>query len=171
MQLPEAISSGLIKLLMKTKNNFFQVFRLLHLAQVSGVTIFGIASLIIVRKALQEPVESSVDRTLQVIVVVFAGLMLFFGFKFFKNKVLKIRESGISAEKRITDYRTACIVWWVMIELPALISFACFMITANYAFFALGIFHLMILIMFAPRKDNIILLLNISNQELQEIEK
>ncbi|HTE23049.1 hypothetical protein [Flavitalea sp.] len=156
---------------MKTRTNFFQVFRLIHLAQVLVVTIFGIATLIIVRKELQEPVESSVDRALQVIVVVFSGLMLFFGFKLFKNRILKIRESRINAEKRIADYRTACMVWWVMIEVPALISFACFMITGNYAFFALGIFHLMILIMFAPRKDNIILLLNVSSQELQEIEK
>ena len=156
---------------MKTRTNFFQLFRLIHLAQVLGITVFGIAALIIVRKEIQEPVETSINRTLQVIVVVFAGLMLFFGFKLFKNKVLKIRESRINVEKRIADYRTACIIWWVMIEVPALISFACFVITHNYAFFALGIFHLMILIMFAPRKDNIILLLNVSNQELQEIEK
>ena len=156
---------------MKTRSGFFQVFRLIHFAQVFGVTLFGIATLIMVRKELQEPVESSIDRTLQVIVVVFSGLMLFFGFKLFKNRILTIRESLINAKKRIADYRTACIVWWVMIEVPALISFACFMITRNYAFFALGIFHLMILIMFAPRKDNIILLLNVSNQELQEIER
>ena len=87
---------------MKTRTNFFQIFRLIHLAQVLGITIFGIVTLIIVRKEIQEPVESSVDRTLQVIVVIFSGLMLFFGFKLFKNKVLKIRESRVNVEKRIS---------------------------------------------------------------------
>jgi putative copper export protein len=154
---------------MKARTNFFQLFRLIHLAQVLGVTIFGVASVLIVRKELQEPVESSVDRTLQVIVVLFAGLMLFFGFKIFKNNVLKIRASHDAVQKRINAYRRACILWWVMTEVPALLSFACFVITSNYAFFALGVFHLMILIMFSPRKENIVLLLNVNNQELQEI--
>jgi membrane-associated HD superfamily phosphohydrolase len=154
---------------MKARTNFFQVFRLIHMAQVLGVTIFGIAAIVIVRKRLQAPVDTSVDRTLQVIVVVISGLMLFFGFKLFKNRILQIRESRDVVQKRIDDYRGACILWWIMTTVPALLSFACFILTANYAFFALGIFHLMILIMFSPRRDNIILLLNVSNQELQEI--
>ncbi|MHA4843114.1 hypothetical protein ACX0G7_03065 [Flavitalea antarctica] len=154
---------------MKTRTNFFKLFRLIHMAQVLGVTLFGIASLLMVRKELQEPVESSVDRTLQVVVVLVAGVTLFFGFRLFKNSVLKIRASSDGVNKRINFYRSACVLWWVMIELPALLSFTCFIFTSNYAFFALGVFHLMILIMFAPRKENIILLLNVNNQELQEI--
>ncbi|RYY16174.1 MAG: hypothetical protein EOO04_27410 [Chitinophagaceae bacterium] len=151
---------------MKKTANFFPAFRLIHLAQVLGLTLFAIATVIIVRKELQEPVDSSVDRTLQVVVVVFAGLMLFFGFKLFKKRIFRIRESNHIAADKIISYRTACIIWWAMIEAPAFLSFTCFMLTGNYAFFALGIFHLMILIMFAPRKDNIILLLNVSSEEL-----
>jgi hypothetical protein len=151
---------------MKANANNFKIFRLIHIVLVIGMTLFAIASLLIVRSRSQALVSEDVDRNLQVVVVLLSLLALYFGFKTFKSRILKMREANDTASSRITAYRSACILWWLLIETPGIISFACFIITGNYAFFALGIFHLMILIMFTPRKENIILLLNLHNGDL-----
>jgi hypothetical protein len=152
---------------MKANTGNFRIFRLIHLTLVVGMSLFAIASLLIVRRSLQPLVTVDVDRNLQIVVVIVSLLALFFGFRTFKNRILKTREANETAEKRISGYRSSCILWWLLIETPGIISFASFIITGNYAFFALGIFHLMILIMFTPRKENIILLLNLQSGELQ----
>lgn len=151
---------------MATSTNHFRNFRLIHLALSLGLSLFAIACFVLVRWRTEPFADIEVDRGLQIVVVTVALLALFFGFRFFKNQILKIRDSNKVAQKRITDYRTACIVWWLLIETPGIFAFACFVITGNYAFFALGIFHLMILIMFTPRRDNILLLLNLQSGDL-----
>ncbi|RYY10045.1 MAG: hypothetical protein EOO04_37495 [Chitinophagaceae bacterium] len=144
----------------------FKIFRILHLALATGMGLFAVASFLLVRMRTEPFLDVEADRALQLIVVTIALLALYFGFRLFKNRILKIRKANESAEKRLTDYRTACITWWLLIEIPGVLAFTCFLLTGNHAFFALGIFHLMILIMFTPRRDNILLLLNLKQEDL-----
>jgi hypothetical protein len=123
-----------------------------------------------VQLKLKSPVALSVDRILQVVVIIFSVALLFAGFRYFKNAIMKIRGFKHDAEKRIADYRSACIIWWAMIDAPALLALVCFLITGNYAFFAVAFCHLIVLIIFMPKRENIILLLNLSSQELQRLE-
>jgi len=148
----------------------FRLFNIIHLAQVLAMACFAIVSVVVVQMQLIEPVTSSLDRLLQLIAVLISVVMLFVGFRLFKSRIMKIREKTVDGPGRLANYRSACIIWWALIEGPGLLSFTCFMLTGNYAFFALGIFHLMILIMFTPKRDNIILLLDLSNKDLQIIE-
>jgi hypothetical protein len=67
-------------------------------------------------------------------------------------------------------YRTACIMWWAMIEAPGIVAGIGFILSGNYAFFALAIFHLLTMLVFAPRKANIILFLNLSSDEVARLE-
>ena len=67
-------------------------------------------------------------------------------------------------------YRTACILWWAMIEGPGIAAGIGFILTGNYAFFALAIFHLLIMLVFSPRKSNITMFLNLSSDEVARLE-
>ena len=80
------------------------------------------------------------------------------------------RNSKAPGIQRLIQYRTACIIWWSMIEIPGMFAIACHLLTANLSFLFLAIFHILILFLFTPRKENIILLLNLNSQELGEIE-
>jgi hypothetical protein len=150
--------------------NVFKIFRIIHIAQMLSLALFAALALVIENMDVVVPVEDPVNRTLQIIVVILSVGLLFLGFRVFRNKILAIRAGGAAPSVRLAAYKAACILWWAMIEGPGLVAFACFIITANYAFFALGVFHLMLLIMFAPRRDNIILLLGFTSHELKELE-
>ncbi|HTF29664.1 MAG TPA: hypothetical protein VK625_12515 [Flavitalea sp.] len=155
---------------MNKGSHIFKEFRLIHLAIILGLVIFCIVSIVMVQLRLKSPVGLSVDRILQVVVIIFSVALLFAGFRYFKNTIMKIRGFKHDAEKRIADYRSACIIWWAMIDAPALLALVCFLITGNYAFFAVAFCHLIVLIFFMPKRENIILLLNLSSQELQRLE-
>ena len=104
---------------------------------------------------------TSNDRLLQVIAIVFSISSLLIGFRLFKNKVLAIRHTTDLPIVKLGHYQTACIIWWALLEAPGLFALVCFILTGNYAFFALAIFHLLILGVFMPKKENLRVLLDI----------
>jgi hypothetical protein len=148
----------------------FKAFRFLHLAMVAGLVLFGIVSVFVVRDQGADRVSEDIDRILQLAAVVFSIVILFFGFRSFKARLLKLHRDKGDPQQRVANYRAASITWWSMIEVPGLLALAGFIITGNYAFFALGLFHLMLLLMFTPRWDNIALLLSLSQEDLKKFE-
>jgi hypothetical protein len=84
--------------------------------------------------------------------------------------MMEARQMNDVARKRLEYYKSACIVWWIMIDGPAIFSIVGFLLSGNYAFMFLAGFHALLLLLFMPRKNNIAVLLNISSQEMQELE-
>ncbi|NML19852.1 hypothetical protein HHL16_03155 [Pseudoflavitalea sp. G-6-1-2] len=106
--------------------------------------------------------NAELNRILQVVAVVdtIAGLVL--GFNLFKKKLMQARNSDGSEALRLGMYHSACLLWWVMIFSPGLAAAVFFAITGDYSFVALAFVHLLILLAFMPRKDNIAVLLRLS---------
>lgn len=146
----------------------FKTLKILHLALLSGLTMLALISLFM-RLTGDTAFDESVSRILQVIAAVLSTGMLLLGFNLFRKKIMEARNSTEAGQKRMELYRTACIIWWAMIEAPGLFAMICFLLTGNYAFFALGFFHIVILAVFMPRKENIIVLLNLSSKEVDEL--
>jgi hypothetical protein len=67
-------------------------------------------------------------------------------------------------------YRAACILWWAMIEGPGLLATIGYMLTANLSFLALAGLHILIILAFMPRRENIIVLLNLTAADVAELE-
>jgi hypothetical protein len=156
---------------MKTNPNSFTTLKILHTALLAGVFFLSLASVFLVaRGEVTMPADRSMDRTLQVVAVVLSGGALLIGFRLFKKKIMDIRNSTEAGSIKLIRYRTACVIWWAFIEAPALFSIVCFLLTGNYAFFALAFFHVIVLAVFMPRKDNIILLLNLRSDEFSKLE-
>lgn len=150
---------------------YYQSLRLLHTALVFGIVLFVSVIFFIVFKRSGSLVDISLDRILQVIAVLFTGASLFIGFRLFNNRILELRRSILPVRAKLEAYRTACIIWWAMIEGPALFAAVGYYLTGNAAFFALALFHIAILVVFMPRRDNFKLLLNLKDTEMGELDK
>jgi hypothetical protein len=154
------------------QSNAFTVLKILHIALLIGMAIFGVTAILVVQLVQPAPTaaDDSFQRNFQVVCVLLSALSLIGGFKLFKKKIFAARNSLEPGEKRMELYRSACILWWAMIEGPGIVAGIGFILSGNYAFFALAVFHLLALLAFSPRKANIILFLNLSSDEVARIE-
>src|SRR4030095_5745766 len=96
---------------------------------------------------------------------------LVIGYRMFSKKLSAVRSSTNDGILKMEEYRKAVIGWWAMIEAPAIFAIICYMMVGNYAFLALAGFHFLLMVLFAPRKDNIILLLNLNSDEIRKLEE
>ncbi|OQP50580.1 hypothetical protein A4H97_01695 [Niastella yeongjuensis] len=150
--------------------NAFKVLRILHTALLIGMVIFNIVGIVLVQQNIVPASGEDFERIFQVVCILVSGTGLIAGFNLFKKKMIVARNSTGPGEQRMDLYRTACILWWAMIEGPGLLATIGYILTHNYAFFALGVFHLSCLFVFSPRKANIIVLLNLTPQEVARLE-
>jgi hypothetical protein len=153
-----------------TNPNAFAALRLLHRSLLIGMALFtGLTLYLVVSGAFKAQLGFSLDRNLQVVAALLSVGCLFIGFRVFRNKIFEIRKVNASGEEKFNRYRLACIIWWALIEMPGLFGAICFLLSSNYAFFALACFHILALAVFMPRRDNIIVLLNLSSEEANEL--
>ena len=150
--------------------NTFNVLRLLHVSLLIGMTMFNIVSLVVVQQGIVKPADESFQRIFQIVCVLVSATLLIAGFKIFKKKIFAARNDLGPGEQRMDLYRAACILWWAMIEGPGILAVVGFILTHNYAFFVLAVFHVLALLAFAPRKANIILFLNLNSEEVGRLE-
>jgi hypothetical protein len=148
--------------------NAFTTLRIIHIALLAGMAAFDVVSLITVKDFIV--VDENMQRNLQVVCILLSGISLFAGFKIFKKKIFAARNSQEAGKKRMELYRTACILWWAMIEGPGIAAGIAFMLSGNYAFFALAVFHVLVLLAFSPRKANIVMFLNLDSKEVAGLE-
>ncbi len=82
---------------------------------------------------------------------------------------MQIREMQTAASEKFDLSKKACIVQWAFLEGPSIFCIICFFITGNYAFLALMLIILFLFAMTAPSKFKILLLLQISESELDDL--
>ena len=152
------------------QSNAFNQLKIIHIAVLISMVMFNVVALVLMLQGLTGLVDESFQRILQAVCILLSFLFIILGFKVFKKKIFAARNSIEPGEKRMELYRSACIMWWAMIEGPGIIAGIGFIISGNYAFFALAIVHLLILLAFTPRKANIILFLNLNSEETGRLE-
>lgn len=149
----------------------FKALKVLHTALLAGMGIFLIVAFVVNRQGLMA-VEEDKDQEMvfQAVAALISISCLLSGFTIFKKRLLAARNIAEPAEKRFELYRAACIFWWAMLEAPGLFAIVAYMKTGNTVFIILALFHLALLAVFMPRKDNIILLLNLTSEDVQRLE-
>lgn len=150
--------------------NAFKLLRTLHLVLFMGMLIFAIAGMVVVQKQIMPVADESLQRILQVVCVIVSLSCLVIGFNIFKRKLLAARNNPGSGEKRMELYRMACILWWAFIEAGGLMASIGYILTANLSFLALSGLHILIILAFLPRRENIIVLLNLTATDIAELE-
>jgi hypothetical protein len=150
--------------------NVFKILKTVHLALFMGMLAFAIVSMVVVQQQMIPVADESFQRIFQVVCVMASLASLVIGFNIFKRNMLAARNLPESGGKRMEKYRTACILWWAMIEGPGLLATIGYMLTANLSFLALAGLHILIILAFMPRKENIIVLLNLTAADVAELE-
>lgn len=150
---------------------YYKSLKLVHTALLSGMLIFIAISFYLVYQGKVEMADLSLDRILQLVAVLLTVGSLVIGFRIFNKKIMELRRSGLPVREKLEDYRAACVMWWAMIEGPGLFATVGYFITGNAAFFALALFHTAILAVFMPRRENFKLLLDLSDIEMEELDR
>lgn len=148
----------------------FKSLKKLHLSLLAGQCLFAIISLSLAGTDSYRIEGESFSRSLQIATVIFSTTALFIGFNLFKKAIFRIRSESQPGIKRMEQYRKACIIWWIMVEGPGLFSLVFYLWTDNLSFFFLACFHILILFVFMPKKENIIVLLKLNSEETTLLE-
>lgn len=131
------------------------------------ILTLAIAGSIIYANAATIASNEGLERNGSVVVVLLSVAFLLVGFNLFKKNMMQARNSQESADIRTRKYANACIRWWLLIYIPALVALAFFLLTAYYSFLAMALLHWLILLVFLPRKANIAMLLRLTEKDLQ----
>lgn len=138
---------------------------------LAGFGIFIIIAFIIPGEEMRiNDDDKSVETVFQAVAAVISLGSLLIGFNIFKRQLAASRNINEPPEKRFEMYRGACIMWWALLEAPGLFAIISYMLTGNIVFIILSLFHWGLLAVFMPRRDNIILLLNLTNEDVQRME-
>lgn len=141
----------------------------MHMALMMGQILFASVSIYLIYSKTVLPSGTHLDRVLQVVALVITAGGIFAGTWFFKKKLLQLREMQNDAKGKFNIYRLACIVQWVLLEGPSIFCIICFFLTGNYAFLAVVVVILFLFAMLAPLKVKVLLQLQISDAELDEL--
>jgi hypothetical protein len=149
----------------------FKALKVTHTVLLAGLAIFLIIAYVLISQGLY-PYEK--DKTTEMVFQAVAALIsigsLLVGFQMYKKRLVAARNDAGSGEARFLIYRGACIMWWAFLEAPALFAAIAYLKTGNLVFIILALFHLGLLAVFMPRKENIVLLLNLTTEDVQKLE-
>jgi hypothetical protein len=131
------------------------------------LTAFSVAGMVwLFQVDLQLPF--SLDRALQAFAAILSLAGLYAGYRRYQLALQNLRLPSMSIGDRPPVYRKAVLEWWKMIAFPGIGCFTVFALTHNFALFLLGLFHLGMYFISAPRREIIGLLLQMSEAERKE---
>jgi hypothetical protein len=152
---------------MRKKISPLKSLQILHTAMLAGMVLFCMVSAVV--KLSGKHIDSTLDKTLQVVVLIVSFGCVRAAFFIF-NKRLQSADPSSSATEKLSVYRTASIIKWALIEGPVLFAVICFMLTRNYAFIALAFVLIVLFAIQAPSKLKAMLQLQITEQEFDSLE-
>lgn len=150
--------------------NQFKYLKILHTVLLLGMIFFAIISVVIASSKYAVAVDKTFESVAQAVAAGLSLISLLAGFSIFKKRLTGVHHSTEAAEKKMEMYRGACILWWALIEGPGLLALVFFILTGNYAFLALAGFQIALLALFMPRKSSVVILLNLTSEEVQRLE-
>ena len=153
---------------MQQTGNAFKALEILHMAMLVGMAMLAVVGVVLVNRGMLHA-NASLEKPLQVVALLLSVGAPAAGFRQFNKKIKSIPVTD-AAPQRLGAYRAVAITRWATIEVPALFSLVSFLITGNYAFFALGIALMLVFLVTRPAKQIIIYLLQLNEKEVSQLE-
>jgi hypothetical protein len=151
------------------QSNSIKALQILHTAMMMGQVLFAAIAVFIVYKNGRLVLSDAVDKALQVVVVLIALPLIIFGMKWYQKKVLQIRNNNNTPAQKFEEYRATIIKVLAMVEAPAILSIIAFLLTGNWAFIAMFAMLLLFFASLQPTKIKLLLLLALSEKDLEEV--
>lgn len=150
------------------KTSVLSSLYIIHKAMLAGQVIFTAIIFYLLYSKNIQPAFVDQEKTLQVVSLLIAFVGIYAGAKLFNSKMMQLRQDiDEDIQKKLTKYRTASLILWVLIEMPCLVAGICLMLTGSYAFLALGVVIILYFALQAPSKAKTALHLGVSNDELE----
>jgi predicted membrane channel-forming protein YqfA (hemolysin III family) len=149
--------------------NQLKVTNTIYYSMITGVILFFIVVMVFIQS--KDPSEYKELNEIFRIVVPLIGLMTMFVSRMVYNKMVSKNTGGDDLLKKITDYRTAKIVSWAMIDGACFFSLVAAMITADYLYIAVFIFLFGYFFLMKPSKESFIRDMRLSSEESDRILK
>ncbi|MEO6314987.1 MAG: hypothetical protein ABIU63_00480 [Chitinophagaceae bacterium] len=155
---------------MQQQPGYLKGLRMVHLAlMASQCMVLGVVFYLVIQKHLP-PVEKSVDKILQV-----AALLVAFGAGYtaaasFKGKIAAMLSTPLSLAEKASQYHSASIIQWAILEGACLFVISCFLIAGNYAFAAMAIVLMVYFALLAPSRIKIVMQLKLTDKEVDTLQ-
>lgn len=153
---------------MEKPSQHIQSLGRIHQALITIVALANVLAVFLIQSERVIPATPHLDRPLQLVAVLLAGLHFFIGNKLFNVQVLRARTSQLSVKEKVMVYRKASLLQWTLLVLSALFSTVCFVLTANLAFIFLSGATLIFMAMQAPALSKMAILLRVEKEALRQ---
>lgn len=141
----------------------------MHKVMLMGQVLFAAVGFYLVYSNTFLSPAKELEKTLQVVALIATVAGVYAGITIFKKKLQRVRDMQSGAKDKFVVYRTACLIQWALLEAPALFCILCLLLTGNYAFLALAVVMMFLFAMMAPSKIKIVLQLQITEAELDDL--
>ncbi len=146
--------------------DFFHQLKRLNNFLFFGLIIASALAIVLVASNIPGKANEDINRFLQGVAVLISVVTFFIGLQTFKKRVLMLRKSTEAVPLRLAQYRKACFNWWLILFVPGILYIVFFVATGNYAFLVLALFNCVAILLFRQRKENVQILLNLSEKQL-----
>ncbi|MDX1937339.1 MAG: hypothetical protein SFU21_09475 [Flavihumibacter sp.] len=150
-------------------HNAFKKIQLIHKAIMLGIMLFMVVAVVVVGTGIINKPAAQLDRILQVVVLVLAAIAYFAGRAASNKKLLAAKEQN-GALQKFALYKMGMLIFWIALEMPALLGIIGFILTGNYAFIVMSFVLLLLIAAASPAKKTICYLLELTEQEILVLE-
>jgi hypothetical protein len=148
------------------ETNAYKALNILHKAMLIGQLLFAAVCVYLLYSKSVIPSRNELDKTLQVIAIIFSVAGFLAGNFLFKKRLQQAKESSLAIKEKFAIYRSGCIIQWALLEAPVLFSIVGFFLTGNYAFIALVAMLMLLFTVLGPSKIKIAFQLGVSEEDI-----
>lgn len=151
-----------------TPGGFIWTLSIIHLGLTIGPIVFGV----LCYRKIQTTIFSfsDTDNMFLIVVPVFALSCILVGSYIFSQSVKNIPRTG-SLKQRLTQFQTASIINYALIEAASLFGIIAFIMTQNLVFLLLSAIILLYFFMLRPTKEKIARILNLKGSDRDRLNK
>ncbi len=148
----------------QTSAQYFKALTVLCIALIMGVIMLG-AIMVFVSTSTEMPHRMADQANVfGIVAFVMAGASLFAALTLYKSRMLAAKEMTSLADK-LNAYRAAIILFYALLEGPALFSIIAFFVTGDRKILAVAAGDVLIMLAFIPSRQRLIKSLDLSSQE------
>jgi hypothetical protein len=151
------------------ETNAYKALNILHKAMLMGQVLFTAVCFYLLYSKSVIPSLHELDKTLQVITIIFSVAGFIAGNFLFKKRLPQAKESSLPLKEKFAIYRSGCIIQWALLEAPALLSVVSFFLTGNYAFIALTAMLIILFTVLGPSKIKTAFQLGVSEEDIASL--
>ena len=112
--------------------------------------------------------QPDINKILLFIVPLMAISCVFISFNIFKQRVVDLKDK-LDLNTKLTDYRSALIVRWALVEGPSFFAIVSYLLTGNYILLGIAIILIMIFILVMPSQSKMEADLELSWQDKNDL--